>query len=293
MGGWLIIHGSTEFFAIVLAGAAGFRIGWSVVFPGEETRLAAATGAGRSAALVMAGVVVMLLFAGLLEGFGRQLIVNDGARYVDRPVAAHLLARLFLSAAAGRQWLKSCSAATPTPSGGAAWSRPRASISAFASPTAASASARFLIDLLIMAGILIAMTVLLFILLIGLIGFGPAAAEGVAIVWLLGFFLLRNFYFALMEMGPRAATFGKRAMGLRVVARSGERLTADRVIVRNLMREIEFYLPVTFLFDNAARGRRSALRSLSPASGGRRSSCSSRCSTRIGCGSAICSPGPG
>lgn len=82
MGGWLIIHGSTEFFAIVLAGAAGFRIGWSVVFPGEETRLAAATGAGRSAALVMAGVVVMLLFAGLLEGFGRQLIVNDGARYL-------------------------------------------------------------------------------------------------------------------------------------------------------------------------------------------------------------------
>ena len=82
MGGWLIIHGSTEFFAIVLAGAAGFRIGWSVVFPGEETRLAAATGAGRSAALVMAGVVVMLLFAGLLEGFGRQLVTNDGARYL-------------------------------------------------------------------------------------------------------------------------------------------------------------------------------------------------------------------
>jgi len=82
MGGWLIIHGSTEFFAIVLAGAAGFRIGWSVVFPGEETRLAAATKAGRAAALVMAGVVVMLLFAGLLEGFGRQLITNDGARYV-------------------------------------------------------------------------------------------------------------------------------------------------------------------------------------------------------------------
>ena len=38
------------------------------------------------------------------------------------------------------------------------------------------------------------------------------------VVWLLGFFLLRNFYFVLMEMGPRAATFGKRAMGLRVVA---------------------------------------------------------------------------
>ncbi len=112
----------------------------------------------------------------------------------------------------------------------------------------------FMIDLLIMAGALVTMTVLLIVVLVGLIGYGLAAVEGVAIVWLLGFFLLRNFYFVLMEMGPRAATFGKRALGLRVVARSGERLTADRVIVRNLMREIEFYLPVTFLFYNSAEG---------------------------------------
>jgi uncharacterized membrane protein SpoIIM required for sporulation len=81
MGGWLIIHGSTELFAIVLAGAAGFRIGWSVVFPGELPRLAAAARAGRSAAIVMGGVVVMLLVAGLLEGFGRQLVTGDATRY--------------------------------------------------------------------------------------------------------------------------------------------------------------------------------------------------------------------
>ena len=81
MGGWLIIHGSTEFFAIALSGAAGIRIGWSVVFPGEETRLDAATQAGRSSALVMGGVIVMLLVAGLLEGFGRQLITGDLTRY--------------------------------------------------------------------------------------------------------------------------------------------------------------------------------------------------------------------
>jgi uncharacterized membrane protein SpoIIM required for sporulation len=81
MGGWLIIHGSTEMFAIILAGAAGFRIGWSVVFPGDETRLASATQAGRSSALVMAGVVVMLACAGLLEGVGRQLITGDLTRY--------------------------------------------------------------------------------------------------------------------------------------------------------------------------------------------------------------------
>jgi len=81
MGGWLLIHGSTEFFAIVLAGAAGIRIGWSVVFPGEQLRLEAAIRAGRSAAIVMAGVLAMLLVAGLLEGYGRQLVAVDAARY--------------------------------------------------------------------------------------------------------------------------------------------------------------------------------------------------------------------
>lgn len=82
MGGWLFIHGTTEFFAIILSGAAGIRIGWSVVFPGEgESRLDSAARAGRSAATVMGGVVIMLLTAGLLEGFGRQLITSDLARY--------------------------------------------------------------------------------------------------------------------------------------------------------------------------------------------------------------------
>jgi len=80
-GGWLMIHGVTELFAITLAGAAGFSIGWAVAFPGERTRVDAAAHAGRRAAMVMAGVVVMLFAAGLLEGFARQLIRNDLARY--------------------------------------------------------------------------------------------------------------------------------------------------------------------------------------------------------------------
>jgi uncharacterized membrane protein SpoIIM required for sporulation len=82
LGGWLFIHGVTELFAITLAGAAGFSIGWAVAFPGERTRVDAAAEAGRRAALVMAGVVVMLLVAGLLEGFARQLIHSDAVRYM-------------------------------------------------------------------------------------------------------------------------------------------------------------------------------------------------------------------
>jgi len=81
-GGWLMIHGTTELFAIVLAGAAGFSIGWSVCFPGERSRVDAAAEAGRRAATAMLGVVVMLFVAGLLEGFGRQLVQADYARYV-------------------------------------------------------------------------------------------------------------------------------------------------------------------------------------------------------------------
>lgn len=79
--GWLLIHGVTELFAIVLAGAAGLRIGWAVAFPGNHSRLDALTQAGRTSGAAVVGVVIMLLLAGLLEGFGRQLISNDLIRY--------------------------------------------------------------------------------------------------------------------------------------------------------------------------------------------------------------------
>lgn len=81
LGGWLSIHGTTEIFAVTLAGAAGFHIGWALAFPGAKSRLDALTDSGRRAALVMAGVVVMLAVAGLLEGFARQLVESTMLRY--------------------------------------------------------------------------------------------------------------------------------------------------------------------------------------------------------------------
>ena len=81
VGGWLIIHGATEIFAIILAGAAGMHIGKAVAFPGELSRTESASKAGGTASLLMAGVIIMLFFAGLLEGFGRQLVTNDFVRY--------------------------------------------------------------------------------------------------------------------------------------------------------------------------------------------------------------------
>ena len=78
--GWLSIHGTTELFAILLGGAAGLHIGRAIAFPGRLSIVASAAAAGRRAAQVMVGVVIMLFIAGLLEGFARQLIQDTAIR---------------------------------------------------------------------------------------------------------------------------------------------------------------------------------------------------------------------
>lgn len=81
VGGWLAIHGTTELFAIALAGAGGILIGRAVAFPGEMTRMESMRSKAEQAAIILGGVVVMMFVAGLIEGFGRQLIQNDFLRY--------------------------------------------------------------------------------------------------------------------------------------------------------------------------------------------------------------------
>ena len=80
-GGWLMIHGVTELFAVTLATAAGFHIGWTVAFPGRRRRVDALVEAGKRTGAVMFGVLIMLFVAGALEGVGRQLIANTLVRY--------------------------------------------------------------------------------------------------------------------------------------------------------------------------------------------------------------------
>lgn len=77
-------------------------------------------------------------------------------------------------------------------------------------------------------------------------------------LWMLGGFLLRNFWFIGFELGQRAATPGKRLVGIRVVARDGGRLTADAVVARNLIRELELFLPLTMLSVSAVEDMASA-----------------------------------
>jgi uncharacterized RDD family membrane protein YckC len=71
-------------------------------------------------------------------------------------------------------------------------------------------------------------------------------------------FLLRNAYFLFFELGPRGATPGKRITGIRIAARAndsgGGRLTAEMVIARNLLRDIELFLPLVFLMSASDGG---------------------------------------
>ena len=80
--GWLSVHGTTELFAILLAGACGIHIGRAMAFPGEASVLDAAAAAGRRTAQAMTGVVFMLIVAAMLEGFARQLLDATAPRLI-------------------------------------------------------------------------------------------------------------------------------------------------------------------------------------------------------------------
>jgi uncharacterized RDD family membrane protein YckC len=106
----------------------------------------------------------------------------------------------------------------------------------------------WLLDVVIMMAALIVLTI------VALMLFGvqdDITKQLIVAIWLLGAFVLRNGYFIAFELGMRAATPGKRAMRLRVVARDGGRLTGEAVVARNVMRELELYLPLSFMVMNA------------------------------------------
>jgi uncharacterized RDD family membrane protein YckC len=114
--------------------------------------------------------------------------------------------------------------------------------------TAGARAGAFMLDSVMILTVLIVMTIGLAFLALA------SKAEWTLILWLLGFFVLRNGWFSLFEMGGRGATPGKRLMGLRVVARDGARLTGGAVIARNAMREIEVFLPLSFLVQQTSQG---------------------------------------
>ena len=140
--------------------------------------------------------------------------------------------------------------------------RPRSPVREFVTPEgvdlrlrigeAGERAAAFVLDI-----VFLVLTLVAFTIAIAIAGFGflfsrrQELAEFTAVVWTLGSFLLTNAYFIVFELSARAATPGKRIMGLRVAARDGGRLTAEAVFARNAMREIEILLPLRFIVASA------------------------------------------
>lgn len=126
----------------------------------------------------------------------------------------------------------------------------------------ASASARvgaLFIDLAALFGLFLAFVLTLLLLVWAYQRAGlPAVSDSVlnllAVLFIIGTFLARNAYFLFFELGQRAATWGKRSVGIRVAARDGGRLTAEAVIARNLLRDIEIFLPLMFMTSGGVQG---------------------------------------
>lgn len=62
-------HGSLELPSIVIAGAAGLRLGQAMVFPGEYRWKDSVARGGMEATRLVSGIIPMLVVAGCLEGF--------------------------------------------------------------------------------------------------------------------------------------------------------------------------------------------------------------------------------
>jgi len=110
-------------------------------------------------------------------------------------------------------------------------------------------AAAVLIDLVIMT-VAITLLVLAIVFVFNELGIHEIT---VAII-LLTFFLIRTFYFIYFELRWQGATPGKRALGLRVIDRKGGYLRPDSVFARNIMREVELFLPALLLLAGPEGG---------------------------------------
>ena len=67
--GLILPHGLLEISAILVAGAAGMRLSWAVVAPGDRTRAQALREDGTRAVVIVMGLVMCFVVAGFVEGF--------------------------------------------------------------------------------------------------------------------------------------------------------------------------------------------------------------------------------
>lgn len=98
----------------------------------------------------------------------------------------------------------------------------------------------FILDILIIGAVLLVFWIPLAILA----GMHFIPDDLVLAGLLLVTFLVRTFYFSFFELNWQGQTPGKRRLRLRVVDARGGPLSADSILVRNLTREVEVFLPL-------------------------------------------------
>jgi uncharacterized membrane protein SpoIIM required for sporulation len=78
--GWIMPHGGTELLAICLAGAAGYLFAAAIVAPGQVRRSTALKNIGGDALGIELGCMVMLVIAGIIEGFVSPSSIDYASR---------------------------------------------------------------------------------------------------------------------------------------------------------------------------------------------------------------------
>jgi uncharacterized membrane protein SpoIIM required for sporulation len=78
---FMAAHGALEIPSILLAGAAGLRLGAGILFPGMMKRKDALAQAGNDAVQMVAGTIPLLIVAGTLEAFLSPTHVAPAIKY--------------------------------------------------------------------------------------------------------------------------------------------------------------------------------------------------------------------
>jgi uncharacterized membrane protein SpoIIM required for sporulation len=90
--GLILPHGLLELSAITVAGAAGLRLAWSLVAPGDRTRGQAFREEGARAVVVVMGLALCFVVAGFIEGFVTPSALPTALRIAVGVAAATLFA---------------------------------------------------------------------------------------------------------------------------------------------------------------------------------------------------------
>ncbi|WP_057462341.1 RDD family protein [Pseudovibrio sp. POLY-S9] len=86
-------------------------------------------------------------------------------------------------------------------------------------------------------------------LLILVASLGFSSPETLIAIGSLMFFIIRVPYYVMSELAWNGQTLGKRLMKIKVVPHDGTSLSTHSLVMRNLMKEAEIFLPITLLLS--------------------------------------------